>query len=69
VKDIKPGDLVRIKNQPIGFPHLDGTPGTVIKLKQGYWDYGDGDYGYIDLALVMTNLGVLEVAVTFLDRV
>lgn len=60
---------MRIKNQPVGFPHLGGTLGIVVTLKQGYWDYGDGDCGYVSLASVMTKLGVVEVAVAFLDRV
>lgn len=63
------GDLVKVKRQPVGFSARLGLAGIVIEIKQSYWDFGDGECGYVEMADVMTEKEIIEVATLFLDRI
>ena len=63
------GDLVKVKRQPVGFSARLGLAGIVIEIKQSYWDFGDGECGYVEMANVMTEKEIIEVATLFLDRI
>ena len=60
------GDLVKINRaaRVIGESPLYGT---IIAIKQRYWDYGGGECGFADIADVMTSDGTVQIAISFLE--
>ncbi len=66
ISSFSSGDLVKVKRQPIGFSEKMNVSGIIISIRQRYWDYGDGECGYVDVAEVMTDKEVFEVATAFL---
>lgn len=67
MKDLTPGDIVIIQPPgPIGFPIDVETMGTLISIKQSYWDLGEGDCGYVDVAEILTEGKIEIVACSYL---
>lgn len=67
---MNPGDIVRVN---YSIPFDSGIPpqsiGVMIRVHQRYWDYGDGECGYVEVADVMSGGQVFEVACTHLAPV
>ena len=63
------GDLVRVQRQPAGFSERLGLAGIIVEVKHSYWDYGDGECGYVEVADVMTERETIEIAIQFLAHV
>jgi hypothetical protein len=64
--DFKTGDLVAIQKLPTGFSEFKGLKGTILSIRQQYWDYGDGECGFVDIADILTDNQIVDVALTFL---
>ena len=62
------GDLVKVQRQPTGFSERLGLAGIIVEIKQSYWDYGDGECGYVEVAEVMTEKEIIEIATLFLTH-
>lgn len=63
------GDLVKVQRQPTGFSSRLGLAGIIIEIRQSYWDYGEGECGYVEVAEVMTEKEIIEIATSFLSHV
>ena len=63
------GDLVRVQRQPVGFTERLGLAGIIVEVKHSYWDYGDGECGYVEMAEVMTEKEIIEIATSFLAHI
>ena len=67
MKDLVPGEIVIIKPPgPIGFTIVSEKLGTLICVKQSYWDFGEGDYGFVDVAEILVDNKLVEVACSHL---
>lgn len=69
MQTIRAGDLVKVIPGPSGFEIKSETFGTVAGTSQRFWDYGEGDCGFVDVAEVLVNGQILEIAYSFLELV
>ena len=67
---MNPGDILRV-NDNASFDTALQKRSIVIMIKtyQCYWDYGDGECGYVDVADVMHDGQIFEIACTHLEPI
>ena len=67
---MRPGDIFRVNSSAA---HDAAPPRQAVVMmvstRQRYWDYGDGECGYVDVADVMSEGQIFEIACTCLDPV
>lgn len=63
------GSLVRITKVPVGFDLTPGDMGVVISNEERYWDFGEGDCGFVNVSRVMIRGEILEVAHQMLEEI
>jgi hypothetical protein len=67
---MNPGDIVRVNcSAPFDVALPPQSIGVMIEVHQRYWDYGDGECGYVEVADVMSNGQIFEIACTHLAPV
>jgi len=67
---INPGDIVRVNRlSPVSTAPSSGSVCVVIYTRQRYWDYGEGECGFVDVADVMSGGQIFEIACAFLEPI
>ena len=67
---INPGDIVKVNRlSPFDAALPHGSTGIMVRSYQRYWDYGDGECGFVEVADVMSGGQIFEIACAFLDAV
>jgi len=67
---MNPGDIVRVNHSaPFDVVLPPQSIGVMIRVHQRYWDYGDGECGYVEVADVMSGGQIFEIACTLLTPV
>lgn len=65
-----PGDIFRVNNLATLDAALPRQAVVMmISTHQRYWDYGDGECGYVDVADVMSGGQIFEIACAYLDPI
>ena len=65
---MNPGDIFRVNNLSAFDAALPRQSVVMmIGTHQRYWDYGDGECGYVDVADVMFDGQIFEIACAYLD--
>lgn len=66
--DLAPGDIVIISPAGLsGFTATDEMLGALISIKQSYWDFGEGDCGYVNVAEVLVGNKIVDVVCSHLE--
>jgi hypothetical protein len=67
---MNPGDIFRVNNRAVAVDPLPSqTVVMMISTRQRYWDFGDGECGYTEVADVMSDGQIFEIPCTFLDPI
>lgn len=67
---MNPGDIVRVNySVPFDVSLPPQSICVMIRIHQRYWDYGDGECGYVEVADVMSGGQIFEIACTHLEPV
>lgn len=65
---MNPGDIFRVNNlSALGTDPPHRAIVMMISTHQRYWDYGDGECGFVEVADVMFDGQTFEIACTYLD--
>lgn len=60
---MNPGDIVRVNcSAPFDVSLPPQSICVMIGVHQRYWDYGDGECGYVEVAEVMSDGQIFEIA-------